>query len=194
MKVLFIFLFLTTAAQAKYSFIIRKDKTIRFKSGHHVVKKPMDFPQGHNVIFSADCNIRFHEGASIKINGSMIVEGTSEKPVQLTSFDPKKGWPGITVTNGMSSKLSHLDMSHMNKGLVFKGGKLTFSFLDFEDIRGPAGIVLDKTEVDGSFFVISKTKKHAIDCINCTGRLLSHQFKNIGGLAIKAPKNTKLKY
>ncbi len=170
-----------------------KNNKILIKQGDVRLDHKVIIPAGYEIYFRQDTKIDLVNEAAIITYSPLIMQGTKEKPVVITSSDFSGN--GFTVLQaGKRSKLDHVVFRNLNT-LDYKGwaltGAVTFyeSDVDMTHVRFYRNQCEDALNTIRSDFSVDNcsfeyTFGDAFDSDFCTGELTHTTFTNIGNDAI----------
>ncbi len=169
------------------------DKNIYLKKGQITINSPFIIPEGYTVHFNAGTTIDLTDSAMFISYSPVIMQGSKEKPVVITSSDFTGN--GFTVLQADKwSKLENVVFQNLNT-LDYKGwtltGAVTFyeSNVDMTNVRFYRNQCEDALNTIRSDFSVDNcsfeyTYSDAFDSDFCTGKLTNTTFTNIGNDAI----------
>lgn len=94
---------------------IQSGKTVTARAGSVttvLANKKIIVAEGATLIVKDNAQFKFEDGASIDVQGSLIVQGTVLHPAILTSTTPSGSWSGIDI--GASATDCSIDYAHFS--------------------------------------------------------------------------------
>ena len=175
--------FIKTMEQGK--FIVPK--------GDWYIKKPIVI-EG-DLTIEGDSTLKFSPNSYLIINGGLRVDGTKNKPVNLSSIETNGYWKGLYVYNETRHKsksiVRNLNVSNieaMKDGILNLTGGITFynSDLDINNLKITNSSAEDALNIVNSNIrlidlEINNSVSDAFDCDFCEGSIKYLTFNNIGG-------------
>jgi len=91
-----------------------KGRDVIIPKGNYNLFEDLIFPKGFKVVLNAGAKITLAKDVGILVQGSLLVKGTKEQPVTITSLKPKEAFGTIAVlgTGKEISKIRYLKLSH----------------------------------------------------------------------------------
>ena len=126
--------------------VVSADRAI--SGGHHVVYDSLVVEQGVTLTLGAGTTLYFHDKAYMKVGGTLVVEGTQERPVVMRGdrtdnmfsylpYDRVPGqWGGVTYTSTSNGNiLSHCDIHSAKYGVKVEPGDTTVMRIAIESSK-----------------------------------------------------------
>jgi hypothetical protein len=114
------------------SSFIEKENQIIAPSGDYEIKEKLLIPSSKTFIVEGGVNLRFEHNASMVCFGNVIMKGTPQKQINLTSIS--KNWPGIVLyENSDGSRFEYVNFANISgigedsnpNGMISNGWSLT---------------------------------------------------------------------
>ncbi|KGF95074.1 hypothetical protein EU94_0372 [Prochlorococcus marinus str. MIT 9123] len=157
-----------------------------------VVKKPLIFPIDYRILIEAGTNISLNNSGMFLVQGPLIIEGTEDKPVYISS---EKNAMGILVLNSkFRSNLKNVVFNNLNApsvaslnitgGLTFYNSPVDISYSRFINSKSEDAINIIRStfSIKNSYF--ENSFSDAIDIDFSEGSIENNQFFKIGNDAI----------
>ena len=126
--------------------VVAVDRAI--SGGHHVVYDSLVVEQDVTLTLGAGTTLYFHDKAYMKVGGTLVVEGTQERPVVMRGdrtdnmfsylpYDRVPGqWGGVTYTSTSNGNiLSHCDIHSAKYGVKVEPGDTTVMRIAIESSK-----------------------------------------------------------
>jgi parallel beta-helix repeat protein len=94
----------------------------------HVLRGDYDVPVGKTLCLEAGVNLQCGPDSEINVNGTLIMEGTKEKPIVLNGLKSAPGfWKGITLREAEKCSLSWVELYDAGVGIFVSKCKLVIT-------------------------------------------------------------------
>ena len=186
-----------TYKQSRYlpSFIKKNKNSFIIQSGTWNIEKPIIFPNESHLIIKEGTLLKFKKGVYLIVNGSIDLQGTSQKPIKLHPSNPNEYWNGIFVRgNSSQSYVKHVEISNIlsiNTPPLFLTGGITFyksnvqiENTNIENVKCEDALNLFNSSFQISDLKINNTISDGVDFDFSIGKIFRSYFSNIKGDAL----------
>ena len=176
------------------NFIKEKSKGEYFiESGNWIVNHPIKIKG--DLTINEGVKLEFGSESFIIVEGKILINGSSSKPVIMTSLEKNQTWKGIHVfSNSREKKLSKLkfleisNIEALRSGILNLTGGINFynSNIEISNLEISNSLAEDALNViDGELNIknlsIDGTISDGFDCDFCKGKIQNLILKDIGG-------------
>ena len=148
-----------------------------------------------NLFIGEGATISFSQNAYLIIDGSLVVQGTVDKPVLFQARVPGEFWRGLYILGSerksVSVKIEHAhfdEMKNLSDGLLQLTGAITIyngsveiRSVKISNTTAEDALNIVRSSVTVNDLSISETKSDAFDCDFCEGDFNAMSFNAIGG-------------
>jgi len=86
-------------------------------SGNNTISENLTVASGVTLTVSAGSNLRFTNGASLTVNGTLTAVGTSANHITFDRSGTSGTWGGIVFNSGSSGSIEYCNISHATTGI-----------------------------------------------------------------------------
>ena len=176
----------------------KEGNEVKILKGNYVISEDLIFPRGSQVVLNAGTKLSLAKDVGILIPGSLIVEGTKEKPVTIKAKNPKEAFGTFAVLGSGKeiSRINHLKLSNGNEkwinGAYFSGAfalhyqkEVIIENSEFINGQADDGVNIKFSKVNLMNNIFINNLADQIDLDYCVGLVRDSFFLN----EIKGAKN-----
>lgn len=169
-------------------------KTISVNQGEWEVKNWIVVPDSNKLEIPQGTTLRFHPGAGLLARGAVLINGTPEKPVVITSVGTpgeKKLWQGIAVLKSPTPSIwSHVQIKNtsginengwaLSGGVNFYESDIEMDAVTFFGNRSEDALNIVRSKFQLKNVTFKNTTSDAFDSDFSSGTVEDGVFENIG--------------
>lgn len=176
------------------NYIVEKSKgKYLIESGSWIVNHPIKIKG--DLTINEGAKLQFGSESFLIVEGKISINGSSTKPVIMTSLEKNQTWKGIHVFNNSRekklSKLKFLEISNIEAlrsgilnltgGMNFYNTNIEISNLEISNSLAEDALNIINGELNIKNLSIDGTISDGFDCDFCEGNIQNLILKNIGG-------------
>ena len=171
---------------------INNDKKLITIKDNFIVDNPLIFPQDYKILIKAGTIISLKDNGILLIRGPLIIEGTKDKPVNISS---EKEAMGILVLDSkFPSSLKNVIFNNLNSpnlssinitgGVTFYNSPVEISYSKFLNSKSEDALNIIRSKFTIKYSYFENAFSDAIDIDFSEGLIENSQFYTIGNDAI----------